>query len=669
MFGFIYHKYIQYSRMFKNPSLDKFCDQQRELLLIEHEAELAESTELVQSETPQDLQNRGLAILGLNFSHASSGLFGKTIVTLSHHLASSKKHQDVSLPATTLSSGDIVGVFAADSLKSQPIVTGVVHAIDRLNVKIVLDGEDDAPKLFNYNRFSIAQIGNNVTHSRLTKTVNDLEKSNHQLLSYLFGISDAAIGDRDHDIIELLTPGGRSLNDPQQAAVRNAICNPLITIIQGPPGTGKTTTLGAFIHECIQRDPGIKILACAPSNVAVDNLAARVLSLGISSIVRVGHPTRVSDEMLSHCLDALVDKSDFASSCVEIRKEIQTILDARRGYSALKPLRKELREREAKSIEQVFRQSNVIFTTCNGAFNLDRKLGIKSSSSHLFDLCVIDECAQALEMSCWIPILQSQRVVLGGDHHQLSATIHSKAAEKRGLGTTLFERCFTRFNSSPNIDNVLTIQYRMNKTIMEWSNRQFYKNVLVAHDSVTDITLEVPLDLDVSLNGIDMRSIIESPFVFCDTVGVEGMSEDVCETASSKSNTGELGLVTTYIKLIHLKGITDDICIVSPYMKQTELIRNALREKHGSIEVSTVDSFQGREGDVIIISLVRSNPTRVVGFLSDYRRLNVAVTRAKRHVFIIGDSETISSDPTLKSLYDYACDEGLVISAQSLVNE
>ena len=653
----------------KQPTLDGFCDLQRQLLVLEHESELEESTELLKTETPQDLQSRGLALLGLVFSHVSSGLFGKTIVTFAHHLANSKKYQDICLAPSTLSSGDIVGVFPTDSLKSEPIVTGVVHAIDRTSIKVVLDDEDDAPKLWNFSRFSIARIGNNVTHSRLMKAVNDLEKSTHPLTSFLFGNEGRELGE-DPTKLELKCEAALKLNQPQQDAVRSALTNRLVTVVQGPPGTGKTTTLAAFIQESVRRDPSIKILACAPSNVAVDNLAARVLKLGLNSIVRVGHPTRVSDDLLAHCLDALVDKSDFAASCIEIKKEIQAILDSRRGYAGLKPLRKELREREAKTIEEIFRQSNVVFTTCNGAFNLDRKLGIKSGgSTPLFDLCVIDECAQALEMSCWIPILQSKRCVLGGDHKQLAATIHSKDAERRGLGKTLFERCFERFHNVSGVDNVLTIQYRMNEVIMDWSNKQFYNGVLQADASVADITLLVPENENCTVNGIDMKSIIESPFVFCDTVGVEGMEEDVSESTASKSNTGELGIVQTYVNLIHKPGITDDICIVSPYLKQTELIRNALGEKHKSIEVSTVDSFQGREGEVIIISLVRSNPSNVVGFLADFRRLNVAVTRAKKHVFIVGDSETISSDKTLKSLYDYACDYGMLISAQSFVSE
>lgn len=649
-------------------AFDKFCALQRELLDIEHEAELAESTELLENESPQDLQNRGICILGLIVSNISSGLYGKSIVTFSHHLGYSRKHQGVALPQTSISSGDIVGAFPTDSFKSQPIVTGVVHAIDSVSVKVVLDGDDDAPKLWDHSKFSIAQIGNNVTHSRLTKTVNDLEKSNHPLIAYMFDNERHIY--TSTDISPLNTTAGASLNEPQQDAVRHAMSNPLITLIQGPPGTGKTTTLAAFIAECVRREPQIKILACAPSNVAVDNLAIRVLDLGVRNAVRVGHPTRVSKEMLDHCLDALVDQSDFASSCIEIRREIQVILDSRRGYSALRELRKELKQRESKSIEQVFKQSNVVFTTCNGAFNIDRKLGIKTPTADpLFDICVIDECAQALEMSCWIPVLQSRRIVLGGDHQQLSATIHSKDAEQRGLGTTLFERCFKRFEKYDGIVRILTIQYRMNAQIMQWSNERFYNNVLEAHESVADQTLKVQQGQPVTLNGVDMSTVVTSPIVFCDTVGVDGMAEDVLENMNaSKSNQGEISIVEKYLDMIHVPGITEDVCIISPYLKQAELIRKAIHTKHSTIEVSTVDSFQGREGDVVIISLVRSNQQKIVGFLSDYRRLNVAITRARRHVFIVGDSETISSDSVLQSLYDYACDYGMVISAQSFVD-
>ena len=643
-------------------SIQAFCDLQRSLLALEHEAELAESTALLQSASAVELETKGVAITGLVISGITTGLFGKTLVSFNHHLANSRKHSESARIGTnSISSGDIVGIFTPGSFAVAPALTGVVHSIDQKAIQIVLDADDEVSKLWDSARFNIAKVGSNVTHTRLLHTVKDLESSSHFLLSSLFESQPDDLENAEHIPDELETQAATRLNDPQRDAVRNALANRLVTVIQGPPGTGKTTTLAAYIAEAIHRDPKIKILACAPSNVAVDNLALRTLASGVRNIVRVGHPTRVNDEMLSHCLDALVAGSDFATSCSDIRKEIQAILDSRRGFSDLKALRRELKEREQKSVEEVFKQANVVFTTCNGAFNIARKFNLQ------LDVCVVDECAQALEMSCWIPVLQAKRTVLGGDHQQLSATIHSKEAETAGLGTSLFERCFKRFSASPTVVNLLSVQYRMNETIMGWSNKEFYDGKLVAHESVARQTLHVPAGVMLEVGGVDMRSVIESPFVFCDTAGVDGAGEDAEHEKASKSNPGEVAIVSQYLDLLDSPGIADDICVISPYLRQTELIRQAADGKHDDVDISTVDSFQGREGDVVVISLVRSNPAKVVGFLSDYRRLNVAVTRAKRHVFIVGDSDTISSDSVLKSLYDYACDHGLVISAQTFL--
>lgn len=651
-------------------SVEAFCDSQRELLKLEYEAEISESTELLTSESPPELQNRGVAFLGLVVGDLTSGLFGKSIATLQHHLSHSRKHTNVTLPQTTITSGDIVGIFI-DSFSANPLVTGVVHAINPQEIKVVLDGDDDGPLLWDYPRFNIAKIGSNVTHKRLMLTVNDLEKSHHSLVHYMFGEDDQVSIAAPATKAELRTDAGSALNEPQQEAVRNALSNSLITVILGPPGTGKTTTLAAYIAEAVKREPTVKILACAPSNVAVDNLALRVKAAGVDKIVRVGHPTRVDQDMLSHTLDGLVDQGDFKDSCCDIRKEIHQILDARRGYTDLKILRKDLRERETKAIEQVVRQSNVLFTTCNGSFNLISRL-MKSDPSFAFDICVIDECAQGLEISSWIPILQAKKTVLGGDHKQLSATILSETAARLGLSVTLFERAFMRFATSEDVVNTLTVQYRMNERIMEWSNRQFYDNKLVAHETVRDQTLIVPPDVLLEVRGVSLNPLVESPFVFCDTVGVDGMAEQVPGTGStavSKCNIGEVAVVQKYLELIAPVFPDIEISVITPYLKQAELIRDRVSAVLKRIEVSTVDSFQGRESDVVIISLVRSNSDRIVGFLSDYRRLNVAVTRAKKQVFIVGNSETISADIVLKSLYDYACENGEILSAATFVDE
>jgi ATP-dependent RNA/DNA helicase IGHMBP2 len=204
----------------------------------------------------------------------------------------------------------------------------------------------------------------------------------------------------------------------------------------------------------------------------------------------------------------------------------------------------------------------------------------------------------------------------------------------------------------------------MNSVIMGWSNSQFYKNLLIADSSVASETLQV--SSPAVINGVELKLVIESPFVFCDSVGVDGMTEDCESSEISKSNFGEVHLVKQYADLLVEQKIANNIAIITPYAKQVELLRQACPSVG---EVSTVDSFQGREADVVIISLVRSNMKRQVGFLADSRRLNVAITRARRQVFIIGDSETICADPVLKSLFDYACNSALLISAQTLVSE
>ena len=649
--------------------LNEFCALQKELLKLEQEAETAQSVELFATESNFELQSRGIALLGLVVDQVSCGLFSKTIATFNHHLARIRRNpESVHLPPTTISSGDIVGVFA-DSFQTVPILTGVVHAIDVRSLKIVLDDAAEILKLPTSEKVNVARIGSNVTHNRLMHTVTDLGKSHHRLVRHMFGaVGDVDGGEDGHrEGCLTLSPAAsasNALNDPQRIAVANSLSNSLITLIHGPPGTGKTTTLSAIIAELVSLDPNVKIIACAPSNVATDNLAIKVLEAGVRNVVRVGHPARVKEGMLEHTLDALVAKSDFTEACKDIREEIQTILDSRRNYDQLRPLRSQLRERETKAIEQVTLRSNVVFTTCNGAFNIVKKLLPTRQHSFLFDVCVIDECAQGLEISSWIPILQSRRVILGGDHHQLSATVISEEALRRGLNVTLFDRCQSRFANSPSICNLLTMQYRMHAIIMGWSNEQFYSGKLIADPSVSSRTLEVKKT--VFRGGVDVTSILESPFVFCDTVGVDGMAED--GGTESKSNLGEVGIVKTYVELLHEAGFENGaISIISPYLKQKELIRSALENR--SCEVSTVDSFQGRESDVIVISLVRSNSQKSVGFLSDYRRLNVAVTRAKRQVYIIGNSETIVHDPVLRTLFEYASQFGTVVSGETFKSD
>ena len=609
--------------------MDSFCSLQRELLKLEHEAEKAEA--LACLDTATNVPNAKVV-------DVTTGLFGKTIV-----LFSVKTNLNVS-------SGDVVGVFVKSA--KDPLLSGVVWSADPKGIRIVLDDPDDYAKLPD-TYVSIVKLGNSVTHKRLMHTVNDLEKSIHPLVTYLDSQNNIC-SDESSKYEQYVDS---TLNESQSSAVTSCLNSPLLSVIHGPPGTGKTTTLAATIAALVKRNPDIRILACAPSNVATDNLAIKTLQAGVRKIVRVGHPTRVHADLLSHTLDAQVRNSDFYESCRDIENQVRGLLKERYKYAEIKTLRKDLKERESKSVQQVINNANVVFTTCNGSFNIVRKF---YQSNFLFDICVIDECAQGLEMSCWIPILQSKSIILGGDHQQLSATIISPVAAEKGLGISLFEKCLKLKGHDMTL---LNIQYRMHADIMGWSNAQFYSGKLVAHESVSERHLVV-LDKELMHDNIDISSIVESPFVFCDTCGVEGMSETSYLT--SKSNIGEVGVVKTFVNLI--ASIRVPVTVISPYLKQTELLRDAFDSPEYP-HVSTIDSFQGRESSVVVISLVRSNSEKSVGFLSDYRRLNVAVTRAQQQVFIVGDSETICSDPILKSLYDYASDFGNVVSAEMFKHE
>ncbi|MCA8961516.1 MAG: IGHMBP2 family helicase, partial [Planctomycetes bacterium] len=270
-----------------------------------------------------------------------------------------------------------------------------------------------------------------------------------------------------------------------------------------------------------------------------------------------------------------------------------------------------------------------------------------------FDLVVLDEAAQAIEASCWIPLLDGARAVFAGDHRQLPPTIRSREAARQGLDVTLFERLADEF---PSHRHMLEIQYRMNQHIMEWSSRALYDDALIAHDSVRDHRL-------VDLDGVAETEETTTPLLFIDTAGFDAPEETDPENIS-RWNEGEARLVSTLLaRLVGAKVAPRDIGVITPYNAQVDLLRRRLSEPYPGLEIDTVDGFQGREKEAIILSLVRSNDRGEVGFLAEKRLLNVAITRARRHVTVIGDSATISHDAFLAGLVDYLQESALYRSA------
>jgi len=450
------------------------------------------------------------------------------------------------------------------------------------------------------------------------------------------------------------------LNDSQLAAVCHVMAAQDVAIIHGPPGTGKTTTLVQAILETIRRER--RVLVCAPSNTAVDLLTEKLAERGVS-VIRMGNPSRVSDLLLEHTLDAQVMAHPSYSKMRAMRQTADQCRDTASlplrtmGYEERQQrrlLREEARqlfqqadELERYITEQVLESVQIITCTLVGASNRNIR--------HLtFDTVFIDEAAQALEPGCWIPIAKGQRVILAGDHHQLPPTVKSEKAAREGLRETLFEKCIKR---QPATARMLRVQYRMHQQIMEFSSRQFYDGQLEAHQSVRDAGLE----------AYDLGFAPDLPVEFLDTAGF-GFLEITIPESRSTANPEEADLLLQ--RLAQLLETCDPaahaqdpltIGVIAPYRAQINYLKDAIEEnqqlggllQQRMLSVGTVDSFQGQERDIIAISLTRSNNFGEIGFLSDIRRMNVGMTRARRKLLLVGDSSTLSAHPFFKELLTY----------------
>eukprot|EP00930_Biecheleria_cincta_P004590 TRINITY_DN105506_c0_g1_i1.p1 TRINITY_DN105506_c0_g1~~TRINITY_DN105506_c0_g1_i1.p1 ORF type:complete len:1124 (-),score=248.83 TRINITY_DN105506_c0_g1_i1:317-3688(-) len=691
-------------------SSETFSKWSEQLLLLEQEAEDEECRDLLVSCSHSELQARGMAILKLCVAEQTTALYGRACVTL-------EKPGSVPLPAHRITNGDIVGIFDQGShplSKAVPIVSAVVVRVRQTSIDLAIDGGEIPNEVLDGRQLNMATVSSDVTLKRYREALNLLKTGvpngpTSELVRVCFGDGPGPRFREEKselcsrpDAVDCKFRAEQSnqLNDPQQAAVVKALRAADVAIVHGPPGTGKTTTLVAYILEAVYRKQ--RLLVTAPSNVAVDNLLERVVDCGCRSVVRLGHPARVQSELHKFTMDNVLYDSDQASLCRDIKKEIDDILKKNRNKkgkdsSESKPargelteLRKELRQRERRAVAEVLKQKQVIFATCAGAATLHREIrrgGVDAASSLEFDVVVIDEAAQALEVACWIPLLLGKKAVLAGDHQQLAATVKSSKAAQQGLDRTLFARLIERYGDE--VAALLSIQYRMNEVIMGWSSRSFYDARLEAASSVASRTLQLTEVPAVNAVG-DIVEAMKCPLLFVDTGGVTIYREDGQDQATSASkpghhpavhqscsNPGESRFLVHYAKLLVKCGLSvRDLTVITPYNGQVQQLRNDFSvdqecEKLGLDQprINTVDSFQGQEADAVLISLVRSNERGIVGFLSDYRRLNVAVTRARKHVMIVGDAATISGDNTLGSLYDYACERGKVLFVQQLLDE
>jgi ATP-dependent RNA/DNA helicase IGHMBP2 len=430
------------------------------------------------------------------------------------------------------------------------------------------------------------------------------------------------------------------LNASQQAAVTNILAANDLAIVHGPPGTGKTTTLVQAIKALIKQDHK-QILVVAPSNTAVDLLSEKLSEEGLN-VLRVGNPARVSERLMSLTLDSKISEHSSIKEIKRLKKQANEFRDMAHKYKrnfgkAEREQRKALFDEARKIIKEVgnteqyiiddlIAKAQVITATLVGANHYT----VRNLQYHTV---VIDEAGQALEPACWIPILKAQKVVLAGDHCQLSPTIKSEEAARKGLSTTLLEKCTALH---PESVTLLEEQYRMHETIMGYSSSIFYEDKLKAHASVAQHLLHAA----------------DNPLSFVDTAGCgfdeksEGTSTTNPEEAAFLFK--HLTMLVTELSAYYQPKDFPTVAVISPYKQQIQLLKEqllhapALQPYADKISVNTIDSFQGQERDIVYISMTRSNTENKIGFLSDIRRMNVAMTRARKKLVVIGDSGTLS---------------------------
>jgi superfamily I DNA and/or RNA helicase len=439
------------------------------------------------------------------------------------------------------------------------------------------------------------------------------------------------------------------LNKTQEDAVNKVLRAKDVAIVHGPPGTGKTTTLVEAIYETLRREN--QVLVCAQSNMAVDWISEKLVDRGVN-VLRIGNPTRVNDKMLSFTYERRFESHPDYDQLWAIRKAIRDLRNHRkRGdekyHQKIERLKERATELELRINAQLFGEARVIACTLVGSAN-------RLLEGQKFGTLFIDEAAQALEAACWIPIRKVSRVVLAGDHCQLPPTIKSFAALKAGLGMTLMERIV---ENHPETVTLLKVQYRMNEEIMRFSSDWFYGNQV---ESAPEVKYRSILDLDIPMTWID-TSQFDLP------EGDEVLfKEEFVGESFGRINKAEAELtllaLENYFKKIGKERILDerlDVGVISPYRAQVQYLRRLFKKREffkpyrSLISVNTVDGFQGQERDIILISLVRANDKGQIGFLRDLRRMNVAITRARMKLIILGDASTLTRHLFYKKLYEY----------------
>ncbi len=535
-------------------------------------------------------------------------------------------------------------------LDDKEFLIGSVYYVDGNSMKIVFM-LDDLPDWVEDGKLAVDVLFDDKTYKEMEKAVRMVINAKNcrlaELANICYGHSPVEIAKETHYYQNEI------LNPSQNEAVNAIIMANDLALVHGPPGTGKTTTLVAAIHEMVKR--GEQILVCTPSNAAADHIAIELGYKGMN-VVRIGNVSRVSNELLKYTVEGLLENhnrqkelSDYKWRALEYRRMASKYKrnfgqEERKQrdllYKEAKALSNEARMLEDYMVEDILQMAQVVITTL---------VGVESRylEKRKFKTVIIDEAAQALEPATWIPICRAEKIIMAGDPFQLPPTVKSIEAAKGGLSFTLMERCM---KTQPETAHLLKVQYRMNAEIMAFPNLKFYEGKLEAHETVISRRLNLP-------------EINNDPIEFVDTAGC-GFEEVQDAETLSLYNEGEIKVLLQHLeewKEALNSERPPSLAIISPYRQQVKKISEELikrGEPYNRIKINTVDAFQGQERDIIYISLVRSNNNGDIGFLKDYRRMNVAMTRAKKKLIIIGDSATLSNDRFYSDFLEFSEQNG-----------
>ena len=519
--------------------------------------------------------------------------------------------------------------------------TGTVNYVDGDRMVVIVPDSATAAEVQNANNLGVQLYFDETTYRLMFEALDRVTNAKGNRLAYLRDLFYSHQQAAHFTFAPLRFPW---LNTTQEKAVNEVLRAKDVMVVHGPPGTGKTTTLVEAINETLHRES--QVMVCAQSNMAVDWIAEQLTDRGIN-VLRIGNPTRVNDKMLSFTYERRFEAHPDYPQLWSIRKAIRELRQQRRRGDNFHQKKDRLQARatelELRIQAQLFGEARVIACTLAGSAN-------RILDGQKYATLFIDEAAQALEAACWIAIRKATRVGFAGDHCQLPPTVKSIAAMKGGLAKTLMERIV---ENKPEVVTLLRVQYRMHEDIMRFSSDYFYGGMVETAPQVKH------------------RSILEydNPMMWVDTAGLDCKEEFVGETFG-RINKAEANLtletLTLYLKKIGKERILEeriDVGVISPYRAQVQHLRRLIA-KSGDlkpfrhlISVNTVDGFQGQERDIIIISLVRANEEGQIGFLRDLRRMNVAITRARMKLIILGDSGTLTRHPFYKRLYNHVMSE------------